>query len=658
MQSRWNESEAQQIGDDPLALRVYTSRLLGQDPALVLHGGGNTSVKATAVNLFGETEEILYVKGSGWDLATIQAEGFAPVRLDVLRRVAELEQISDTVLVKTQRAAMIDPSAPDPSIEAVLHAIIPFKVVDHTHADAVVALTNTPEGKDLVEEVYGDRVLVVPYVMPGFVLARKVYEMTRRVDWSRYEGMILLNHGIFTWGETAREAYEQMIRLVSMAEDHLAGRGALNTAASEQCAESLLDLSRIRRLVSQRAGRPMLAHLIATPEACGFSSLPNVAQIATRGPLTPDHILRTKQVPVILDGDPAAALERFAGDYRAYFERSKARFPGLTMLDTAPRWAVWPGHGVLTFGGSAKEANIVADIVEHTIQAIQWAEKLGGWRALPEADLFEVEYWELEQAKLKKGGKRPPLEGKVALITGAASGIGRACLEELASQGAAVAGLDINPAIADQRRDPHTYGIPCDVTDFDALHSAVDAAVRRFGGLDIVIANAGIFPPSARIEQTDPSLWDRTLAINLTSQQRLMQFATAYLKNGIDPAIVIIGSKNVPAPGPGQSAYSVSKAGLTQLARVAALELGEHGIRVNIIHPNQVFDTGAWTPEVIESRAQSYGITPEEYRTSNLLRTEVAARDVAVMAAAMAGPVFGKTTGAQVPVDGGNDRVV
>jgi rhamnose utilization protein RhaD (predicted bifunctional aldolase and dehydrogenase)/NAD(P)-dependent dehydrogenase (short-subunit alcohol dehydrogenase family) len=659
MQSLWNDAEAASLGSDPVKLRVYTSRLLGREPSLVLHGGGNTSVKATAPNLFGETEEILYIKGSGWDLATIGAAGFAPVRLAVLRRLAELPRLSDSAMVRALRAALTDPAAPTPSVEAILHAIIPAAFVDHTHADAVVALSNTPDGEASIRRLYGDRVLVVPYVMPGFVLARAVFERTRELDWRGLEGMILLHHGVFTWGPDARTSYERMIALVTRAEEYLRQTGAWEAprrTASACRPGDEITLARLRRAVSLAAGQPMIASLDASPEAAGFAGRPDLGAIATRGPLTPDHVIRTKPLPALLTADPEPVVAAYVEAYRAYFARH-AR-PEHVPLDPAPRWVLWPGRGSVSLGTGAAEAGIVADIARHTMRAIQWAEALGGWRALDPAHLFDVEYWELEQAKLRAGGAAPPLQGKAALVTGAASGIGRAAAEALHAAGAAVTGLDLNPEITSRFARPGLTGAVCDVTDRAALRAAVEAAVRRTGGLDIVVSNAGVFSPTARLEEMPDEVWRQSLDLNLSSHQALLQIAIPYLRLGFDPCVIIIGSKNVPAPGPGAGAYSVAKAGLTQLARVAALELAADGIRVNVVHPHAVFDTGAWTPEVLEARARAYGLTPEEYRRNNLLRVEITSRDVAQLVLAMAGPAFAKTTGAQVPIDGGSDRVV
>ena len=659
MKSQWSDSAANEYAADPLELRAYTSRLLGQDADLVLHGGGNTSVKVTNKNLFGQDEDILYVKGSGWDLGAIQAAGFAPVRLDVLRHMAGLDRLSDTDMVRMQRAAMTDPYAPNPSVEAVLHAIIPFTFVDHTHADAVVTLTNTADGIDTLRRIYGDRLLLVPYVMPGFILAKKVYEMTQDIDWTQYDGMVLLNHGVFTFDNDARQCYEKMIDIVTRAEHYIESQTSLELGTGHSGEIDLQILARLRKQVAAEQGRAVYALLDDSAEAFSFASLPDVESIATRGPLTPDHIIRTKQIPVIIDNDADrlnSQIDTYAAAYQSYFDRNSDGRQ--QCLDRAPRWAVWKKQGLVSFGKNLKEAGIIADISTHTIRAIQLAEKLGGWRALPEKDLFEIEYWELEQAKLKSSKTTPEFQGRVALVTGAASGIGKACVEALLARGAAVAALDLDTAINGMFNREEVVEIVCDVTDAAAVKRAVEQTVRCFGGLDFLVSNAGVFTANENVEVIRDESWSVSLDVNLTSHQRLMRYAIPYLRHGIAPSIVIMASKNVPAPGPGAAAYSAAKAALTQLARVAALELGRDNIRVNAIHPNAVFDTGVWTDEVLQGRAQSYGMSVEEYRTNNVLHTEVSAQNVADMVCAMAGSTFAKTTGAQVPVDGGNERVI
>ena len=668
MKNLWNSDAAAQIEENSLQMRVFSSQLLGQNPDLVLHGGGNTSVKLLETNLFGEEEEILYVKGSGWNLATIEAEGFSALRLNTMLKLAKLVKISDVEMVRQQRMAMTDPDAPSPSVEALLHSIIPFHWIDHTHADALVTLTNNPKGEELIRELYGERLLVISYVKPGFELARKVIEITKNIDWNQYEGMVLLNHGIFSFGKTARESYGRMIDLVTLAENTLEKNASIQVpvkAASMEILpkEVIQMLASIRRKVSEIYGAAMLAQFNNSPEARSFASLPNANEIASRGPITSDHLIRTKPVPVILDlKNPEQSLEDYASAYKAYFERYTNGKQ--ICLDCAPRWAVWPesgrsdAKGTIAFGRNLSESGIVADIVKHTVKAIQQGEKIGGWSPVSEEHLFEAEYWELQQAKLTTEIKPPEFEGKIALVSGAASGIGLACVHELHEQGAVVVGLDLNPEISNILSKPGMMGIQCNVTEVKAVKEAVTSTVENFGGLDILILNAGTFPAGQTIEDMDEQKWAKSLAVNLTAPQQLLQACVPFLKEGIDPAVIFMASRNVPAPGPGASAYSVPKAGQTQMARIAALELGRFGIRVNILHPDCVYDTGLWTPEVLERSAKRYGLTVEEYKSRNVLKIDVKTKEVARMVCAMAGSVFAKTTGAQIPIDGGNERVI
>jgi rhamnose utilization protein RhaD (predicted bifunctional aldolase and dehydrogenase)/NAD(P)-dependent dehydrogenase (short-subunit alcohol dehydrogenase family) len=657
MQSLWNDTEAASFGTDPLGQRVYTSRLLGRNPELVLHGGGNTSVKASVKDFFGDAVEVCYVKGSGWDLATIERGGFSPVRQAALGRMAGLSEMSDADMVLQQRAAMLDPNAPTPSIEAILHAILPFKFVDHSHANAIAALTGNKDGEARVAECYGKRVIVVPYVMPGFILAKTVAGLISGRD-LRAEGvvgMVLLKHGLFTFADDAKSSYELHIQLVSEAEDYLAKKSGGWKAVAATAEEDLLGLASLRKEVGRRRGVAQIARLNQSPAAVGYSCGAGVASHGVRGPLTPDHSIRTKRVPAIIGSDIAASVQGYAEEYAAYFQRNAK---GETMLDVAPRFAIWQGKGVVSFGDTVKDANIVYDIAQHTAATVQLAEATGGWEPLSERDIFDVEYWELEQAKLKKGPARKTLQGKVALVTGCAAGIGFACAESLAEQGAQVVGLDINPDIPEIMKPIGGVGMVVNLTDDAAVKAAVDYAVRQFGGIDIVVSNAGIFPKNEYLDAMEQNDWDKTLAINLTSHQKLMRQVIPFLKQGFDGAIIFVGSRNFKAPGPGASAYSCSKAALTQLCRVAALELAPLGVRANIIHPDAVFDTKLWTKEALERSAARYNMTVDEYKTRNLLKCEIKSKDIGNMVAAMASTLFLKVTGAQIPVDGGNDRVI
>lgn len=660
MQSLWNSDDAAACGSDTLSQRVYTSRLLGQNPALVLHGGGNTSAKDTIPDFFGNDVEVLYIKGSGGDLATIGPEGFPAVKLDVLLRLAELPSLSDAEMVRQQRAAMLDPYGPNPSIEAVVHAVLPHKFVDHTHSDAVIALTNQPHGAALVRETWGDRVIVVPYVMPGFFLAKAVRELTQDADWSKVEGLILMHHGIFTFGADARESYERMIRLVTEAENALAQRGGgpekavIANEPNVLDSNALRELAAVRREVSKTRGKAVLAFADTGAEAAGFAARADAGALATRGTLTPDHSIRMKRAPVVLG--PVSAIADFAA---AYVESHGRLQSGQPALDAAPRWAVWPGKGTIAFDTTLTGAAIIADIARHTVRTIQQAEAAGGWSALPERDLFEIEHWDLEQAKLKSAPAAKPLQGKIAIVSGAAAGIGRAIAEELHAQGAMVTGFDLNPETPVRLGGrPGLTGKVLNLTDYPAVQQAVEDVVRLYGGIDILVSNAGIFTAGANFEDMDPGNWAKSLEVNLTSHMKLLQFCVPYLKKGIDPAAVFVGSRNVAAPGAGAGSYSCAKAAVTQLVRVAALELAGDGVRVNIIHPDAVFDTELWTAEALARSAERYNMTVEQYKTRNLMKTEIRSRDVAAMVAAMASPLFGKTTGAQIPVDGGNDRVI
>ncbi|WP_065204423.1 bifunctional aldolase/short-chain dehydrogenase [Shewanella woodyi] len=517
MHSLWQNEIAEQL-NTPLALRVYTSRLLGQEPALVLHGGGNTSVKTQITNLFGETEEILYVKGSGWDLETIEAEGFAPVKMDVLLKMAGLKDLSDSDMVKYQRAAMTDPSAPNPSVEAILHAIIPFAYVDHTHADAIVTLTNTPDGEGMIQELFGKRVFVIPYVMPGFALAKLVHEMTQELKWQSIEGLVLMNHGLFTFSNDAKVAYEKTIDLVTEAEQFIEAKLCLKSEAIEETTGhdpsgypeqeisiDLIELAQIRKLVSAQKGAPQVALLNSSLPSCHIASHPKLRDIATRGPLTPDHVIRTKRIPVILGEDFETDLSEYASQYIEYFESYQQ---GQTMLNYAPNFAIWRDKAAISFGKTVKEALIIEDITNHTFDAILTAQQISRYQALSAQEIFDVEYWELEQAKLKKStSNNTPLLGKVIMVTSGSDDVREALAAELTSQGANV--IELN----------HEQ----DFDTLDKCQEAAETAVIDFGGLDNLIC-----------------LDDNS------ANQLLINTCEAFLEHGLSPTVLCVNHNTLP----------------------------------------------------------------------------------------------------------------
>jgi rhamnose utilization protein RhaD (predicted bifunctional aldolase and dehydrogenase)/NAD(P)-dependent dehydrogenase (short-subunit alcohol dehydrogenase family) len=635
----WVETDLEQC--------VQASRLLGADASLVLHGGGNSSVKTGWDDVTGRTIDAIFVKGTGRDMATITADGLAPLALERLHELLELDALTDAEMVRELGAARLDPAAPQPSVETLLHALLPYPAVLHSHADAIAALTNAADGERAVREVFGDSVLVVPYVMPGFDLAREVRRAWRESADRGADGIVLLHHGLFTFGATSREAYERHLELIHAATRWLEGRTPPGGADPPRLPDvALTDLADLRRAISEVAGRPMIVQRHTDPDVSRFVARPDLHSLATRGPLTPDHVIRTKPTPLVGRDVPG-----FAAAYADYFARYAT--DGTTMLDPAPRVVLDPELGMLTVGASVREAQIVADVYHHTIPVLEAAEdRLGGYVALPPGRLFEVEYWELEQAKLRTDGEPPPLRGSVALVTGAASGIGRACAQALLAAGAAVAGIDLRASDAG-------LGLVADVTDRIAVRRALRATVEAFGGVDIAVLAAGAFGSSSPIGDIDAEQWRGTMEVNADAAALLLAELHPLLsRSPVGGRVVVIGSKNVAAPGRGAAAYSASKAALAQLARVAALEWAADGIRVNVIHPDAVFDTGLWTPELLAERAAQHGLDVEAYKRRNLLRAEITSDDVARAVVGLCDDTFRFTTGAQIPVDGGNERVI
>ena len=644
MLNRWNDNEAATL-TSVLEECAYGSRLLGSEPSLVLHGGGNTSVKGSLPDPAGGDIDVLWVKGSGWDLATIEPAGFAPLRLDRLREILQAPSLSDPEMVNELRCALREASSPNPSVESLLHAFLPFTAVQHSHADVIVTLTNQPNGQEAVRDALGDDVLILPYAMPGFALAQVAHRTWEEGYREGMLGMVLLNHGLFTFGDTTKEAYDRHIALITRAEDYLAERAPFSSATTPELpAADAQRLATLRKEVSDAAGFPLVVRQHRDARVAQFVSRSDLDTITQRGTATPDHTIFTKRTPLI-----GTDIAGYVADYTAYFERNRGRSSQpLDMLDPAPRVVLDPQLGMLSIGRTVKAAKIVEDIYRHTMDVQERAELIGSFQTPSEGELFDVEYWDLEQAKLRQAGAPPVLAGQVALVTGAASGIGRACAEALLAAGANVIGWDISNDVGTTFSSPNWIGLQVDVT-----------GIEHLGGIDVVVVAAGIFPASARIAKLTSADWRRTQSVNVDSVVGLFSQVHPYL--ALSPAggkVVVIGSKNVAAPGPGAAAYSASKAALNQLSRVAALEWAEDGIHVNVVHPDAVFDTALWTPELLLARAERYGVSVEEYKTRNLLSTEVTSAAVARMATAMVTDVFACTTGAQVPVDGGNDRVI
>ncbi len=668
MQSQWSDREAQQhidtfahlaASNEDLALRVYTSRLIGRDPALVVHGGGNTSVKTRLADDVGEPVDVLCVKGSGWDLAEIEPRGLPAVRLAPLLALRRLSELGDEAMVNAQRIRMLDASAPNPSVETLLHAFLPHKFVDHSHADAILSLVDQPEAERICREVFGDTLAVVPYVMPGFQLAKRAAEV--QAAHPQAEGLLLLKHGLFTFGDSARESYERHVRAVDAAERFIASRAPAKPPAKRPD----VDYARLAPTLRGSLGegvRHYVLELRDGPAVRAFVDRDDLAELALRGPATPDHVIRTKRCPLLLDAGPPRGPEALAvhvrerlsayrADYRAYVARQSAeRGLEVKALDPDPRIILVPGLGLIAAGVTKKAARIAADLYEHTVSVIRDAERVGRYSVLSEADLFYMEYWSLEQAKLGKTKPRP-LDGRVVYITGAARGLGQATAQAFAAQGAHLYLVDREgDALAQTARRLGAAFELVDVTDEAAVKASLRRAVTLYGGVDGVVSNAGTAPQGAMHESTEALV--QSLAINLLAHQHVAAEAVAVLRQqGTGGFLLFNASKSAFNPGPGFGPYAVPKAAVIALMKQYALENGAYGIRANAINADRIRTELLPEAEVAE-RARSRGLEPDAYYTSNLLAREVTASDVADAFVDLA--LAQSTTGCTITVDGGN----
>jgi rhamnose utilization protein RhaD (predicted bifunctional aldolase and dehydrogenase)/NAD(P)-dependent dehydrogenase (short-subunit alcohol dehydrogenase family) len=678
MKTAWVERDAQAAIDRygkagvpaDLALRVYTTQLLGRDPKLVLHGGGNTSVKLRMTDLVGEDADVLCVKGSGWEMATIEPAGLPAVRLDALLKLRARKTIADDEMVRVQRANLIDPSAPNPSVETLLHAFVPHKFVDHTHASAVLSLIDQPDGEARSREVYGERMGYVPYVLPGFGLAKlsaDVFDANRHV-----EGLILAKHGIFTFGADAREAYERMIEMVSLAETRLqknrksvfvSGAVPRQAMSIEEIAPVLRGACAIKDESTEGAFTRFVIEARSSQAILNFVNGCDVADYARRGVITPDHTIRTKNWPIVLPPADAgdrdwrvkvrAAVATFIDDYETYFARQNARVGGgRAMLDPAPRVALVPGVGLIGLGRTKKDARIAADLAEAAIDTITDAEATGSFTPISEDDMFDCEYWPLEQAKL--GAAKPlPLAGQIAIVTGAAGAIGAATAKLFAAQGASVALLDIDhaAAAAKAKEIPGAIAVASDVTDGKSVAAAYAKVVAAFGGVDILVSNAGA-AWQGKIGEVDDALLRKSFELNFFAHQTMARHAVRIMcTQGTGGCLLFNVSKQAVNPGPDFGPYGLPKAATLFLVRQYALDYGAEGIRANAVNADRI-RSGLLTEGFIKERAAARGVSEKDYMSGNLLGREVTAEDVAQ--AFLAQALALKTTADVTTVDGGN----
>jgi rhamnose utilization protein RhaD (predicted bifunctional aldolase and dehydrogenase)/NAD(P)-dependent dehydrogenase (short-subunit alcohol dehydrogenase family) len=694
MRNRWSDAEAKQFieqygakyGAD-LALRTYTARLLGSEESLVLHGGGNTSVKGTFRNIVGQDLPALFMKASGFNLATIEPEGHTPLDLEYLRKLCALPKLSDEVMAGEFITHRLDPSGAPPSIETLSHAYLPAKFIDHTHADVILVLTNQPDGDKLIREALGDGVSLVEYVKPGFRLTKKViaaYDSNPAC-----KAMVWLQHGIVTWGETAQEAYSAMIDLVTRAEEFAAKRATkpltvvMPTSLEDALKRLAVAAPIVRGLLAQSSGdadrpyRRMIVLPLVNQEVLDFLGSDRGKELAITPTLTSDHLVRTKALPLWIDNpdfsDPAKlrdqvskGIESYAADYKSYLERNAKLMPaGMEAFDSLPRVVLLPGVGALCAGKDARSARITRDITAQTLAAKAKIAAMGSYRGISEDHLFEMEYFSMQHAKLNHG--ESPLGREVAIVTGAAGAIGSAIAEGLLEQGCHVALTDL-PGEALERLGAELtkhFGervmtAPLDVTNPDSVEEGFNAVIKTWGGVDLVIINAGL-AMVAPLEQMDLAAFQRVERVNVEGALLLLrQSARHFRAQGTGGDIILISTKNVFMPGAKFGAYSASKAAAHQLARIASQEMAELGVRVNMVAPDAVFSHGAkrsglWAavgPDRMKARGLDEKGLETYYQSRNLLKAAVTAEHVSRAVLYFATRQT-PTTGATIPVDGG-----
>lgn len=678
MQNRWNDTEAKAAikkyasYSEDIALRVYTSRLIGSEPALVLHGGGNTSVKSLTKNRVGEEIRVLYVKGSGWDLDTLEPAGLPGVKLDYLLKLRALDRLSDEDMVNDQRTNLLDASAPNPSVETLLHAFLPHKFIDHSHADASLVIADQPNAEALCKEIYGDMLGFVSYIMPGFDLAKAAadaYEKNLKV-----KGLLLKNHGLFTFADSAKESYDHHIEAVTLAEKYIAGKPVKALTRIEGLTGSRKDILRkvapvLRGLFHQHSGAFWVAHFRESEKASAFATSQECATWSQIGTATPDHVIRTKQKPLLLNlknldnpkklrDEISQALDQYIEAYHKYFKANKEKKAvDKKELDPLPRVALVAGLGLITIGATVKDARIAADIYEHTIEIIHNAFNVGNYVPLGDGDLFDMEYWSLEQAKLGKS-KPPKLQGKVVYVTGAASGIGLATAHLFAQHGANLYLTDVDrekltEAKEDIQRKWKTGVVaqPLDVTDEKAVKESFINIIDSFGGCDMLISNAGN-APQGRIGEAGADALRKSFELNFFAHQTLAsETVKILLAQKCGGVLLFNASKAAFNPGKDFGPYALPKATVVALTKQYALDYGKDGIRSNALNADRI-RTGLFTEKFVVERAAARGLQPGEYFKDNLLGREVYALDVAEGFLYLA--LAEKTTGSIITVDGGN----
>jgi len=695
MISRWSdEGAARAVGaygpawGEAVALRTYTTRLLGREPALVLHGGGNASVKASWRTVTGDEAAAIFVKASGFDMATIEPAGLPALDLGSLLRLLRLQTLADEAMVNEVRRALFDSRSPNPSIEALVHAFLPATFIDHTHADAILTLTNQRDGLALVEEALGDSAAILPYVEPGFQLAKAAAAASAAAP-SKL-ALVLMKHGLITWGTSARESYERHVELVSRAERFAAARarrGTTVTVTADAVSAAWDRLAGIGPVLRGMLARPTgeadrpwdraVLQPIVTEGVLALLEREGAKDALVTPPLTTDHLIRTRSLPLWIGapawGDEAAlrtqlggAIEAYRTSYRAYVERHRSEMPeGLGEFDPTPRVVLVPGLGVVCAGRDAREATIARDITAQTLEVKGRIASMGTYEGLSERELFLMEYRAAQHAKL--AAFSGPLAGRVAIVTGAAGAIGTGVAMGLLEAGCHVIATDLPgsaleslAAELDASFPGRAVGVPMDVTDAASVAGAFRFAACTWGGVDLAIVNAGIAHVAA-LTAIDVETFRKLERVNIEGTLLVMaECGRHFARQQTGGDIVLVSTKNVFAPGARFGAYSATKAAAHQLARIASLEMADLDVRVNMVSPDAVFSHGArrsglWAevgPDRMKARGLDEAGLEEYYRSRNLLKARVTSRHVAnavLYFATRQSP----TTGATIPVDGG-----
>ena len=671
MRNDWSEIEAKKyinkykkLGHSrDMALRVYTTRLLGRNSELVLHGGGNTSVKTEIKDIDGKKYKVLCVKGSGWDMAEIEPEGLPAVKLQPLLALKNKKNLSDEDMVAYQKRNLINLKSPNPSVETFLHAFLPFKFVDHTHSDAIMNVTNRPNGFKFCKKIFGKKVSIVPYVMPGFDLARKINEVYSKQP--NINCLILLNHGIFTFADDAKKSYDLMIKYVSDAEKAIK---KLRSKKIKQIKKFKTNFRPheiapiLRGLLSENKDQKFIINYRSNKNLNYFINGKNVRSYSSKGTATPDHVIRVKPFPLIISPKQNCSIEDFKilaekafKDYRKkyvkYFNINKSKVKEKkTMLDTSPRVILVQNVGLFSVGNSLNASKIAGDLTETNARVISSVEETSKYKFIPEKDLFDVEYWSLEQAKIKKAKK--PLEGNVVVITGSAGAIGSATYKLFKSYGAEIVLLDNDlKKIKALQKNIKDLCLFCDVTNRNSITKAFNKICEIYGGIDILISNAGT-AIGGSIAEVDDKVLRKSFEENFFSHQNCASEAIRIMKKqNINGCLLFNISKQSVNPGKNFGPYGLPKSALLSLCKQYAVDYGAYGIRSNGVNADRI-RSGLLNDSMIKSRAKAREVSTDEYMKGNLLLNEVKADDVAKAFFHLA--VSKKTTGAVLTVDGGN----